>query len=262
MPSPMSPKRSRTPWRIGSRASKRFPRAAACRPMHFCRTVIDGHENERRPLAHGHCGSHVRAPHHVRDLRGNRAVMYLRAVRPAHAVRGLEVVLAHQPAHPFLRSADSLDPELRPGLPVPFAMKGRRWPAARNRSRHCEARAAVIPTARDTDSRSSPRNRRSTTSRFRPTDNRPPRPGPAASPVALRAPSAAADHAPKQPAHLIPQSRPPARGAAARAVDVEPPHELRERIAEDQHGRADGFRADPRQEQARQGAIGELRFTA
>ena len=43
------------------------------------------------------------------------------------------------------------------------------WPAARNRSRHCEARAAVIPTARDTDSRSSPRNRRSTTSRFRPT---------------------------------------------------------------------------------------------
>ena len=67
------------------------------------------------------------------------------------------------------------------------------WPAARNRSRHCEARAAVIPTARDTDSRSSPRNRRSTTSRFRPTDNRPPRPGPAASPVALRAPSAAAD---------------------------------------------------------------------
>ena len=40
--------------------------------------------------------------------------MYLRAVRPAHAVRGLEVVLAHQPAHPFLRSADSLDPELTP----------------------------------------------------------------------------------------------------------------------------------------------------
>ena len=53
--------------------------------------------------------------------------MCLRAVRPAHAVRGLEVVLAHQPAHPFLRSADSLDPELRPGLPGPFAMKGRRF---------------------------------------------------------------------------------------------------------------------------------------
>ena len=36
------------------------------------------------------------------------------------------------------------------------------------------------PTARDTDSRSSPRNRRSTTSRLRPAENRPPRPCPAA----------------------------------------------------------------------------------
>ena len=40
------------------------------------------------------------------------------------------------------------------------------------------------PTARDTDSRSSPRNRRSTTSRLRPAENRPPRPRPAATPVA------------------------------------------------------------------------------
>ena len=228
----------------------------------------------------------------------------------SHLSWAREICLMREPAHPFLRSADSLDPQLRPGLPVPFAMKGRRfehpanvadqdvvrgradrpaaptrhlgrcrlpprvdagasavphpaaplqavrptrrdrvtaphrldlrrakgppasswstfaythsfsissspilacsrrsssfrasggrlfrlaWPAARHRSRHCEARAAVIPTARDTDSRSSPRNRRSTTSRFRPTDNRPPRPGSAASPVALRAPSAAAD---------------------------------------------------------------------
>ncbi len=33
-PSPMGPKRSRTPWRIGSRASNRVPRLAAWRPMH------------------------------------------------------------------------------------------------------------------------------------------------------------------------------------------------------------------------------------
>ena len=33
-PSPMPPKRSRMPWRIGSRASKRFPRLAAWSPMH------------------------------------------------------------------------------------------------------------------------------------------------------------------------------------------------------------------------------------
>ena len=42
----------------------------------------------------------------------------------------------------------------------------------------------MIPTARDTDSRSSPRNRRITTSRLRPAENRPPRPRPAATPVA------------------------------------------------------------------------------
>ena len=78
--------------------------------------------------------------------------------------------------------------------------------------RPARPRAAVIPTARDTDSRSSPRNRRSTTSRFRPTDNRPPRPGPAASPVALRAPSAAADpciwfpHLDTPPASTLSQS--------------------------------------------------------
>ena len=34
--------------------------------------------------------------------------------------------------------------------------------------RHCEARAAVIPNSRDTDSRSSPRSRRSTVARLRP----------------------------------------------------------------------------------------------
>ena len=46
-------------------------------------------------------------------------------VRLAHAVRGLEVVLPHQPAHSFRRGADPLDPEFCPGFPVPFAMKGR-----------------------------------------------------------------------------------------------------------------------------------------
>ena len=47
------------------------------------------------------------------------------------------------------------------------------WPAARNWSRHCEARAAVIPNSRNTDSRSSPRSRRSTVARLRRAENRP-----------------------------------------------------------------------------------------
>ena len=47
------------------------------------------------------------------------------------------------------------------------------WPAVRNWSRHCEARAAVIPNSRDTDSRSSPRSRRSTVARLRRAEHRP-----------------------------------------------------------------------------------------
>ena len=60
------------------------------------------------------------------------------------------------------------------------------WPAARNWSRQCEARAAVIPNSRDTDSRSSPRSRRSTVARLRRAENRPLRSRSAAAPVALR----------------------------------------------------------------------------
>ena len=94
--------------------------------------MIDGHEDEGRALTHGHRGRHVRAPHHIGGLGGDGPVVRLRAVRVAHAVRGLEVVLPHQPAHPLLGRADSLDPKLRPGFPVPFAMKRRRLEHAAN----------------------------------------------------------------------------------------------------------------------------------
>ena len=94
--------------------------------------VIDGHEDAGRALTHGHRGRHVRAPHHIGGLGGDGPVVRLRAVRVAHAVRGLEGVLPHQPAHPLLGRADSLDPKLRPGFPVPFAMKRRRLEHAAN----------------------------------------------------------------------------------------------------------------------------------
>ena len=66
-------------------------------------------------------------------------------------------------------------------------------PAAKNWSRHWEARAAVIPNSRDTDSRFSPRSRRSTVARLRRAENRPFRSRSAAGLVALRALSAAVD---------------------------------------------------------------------
>ena len=89
------------------------------------RAVIDGHEDEGCPLGDGHGGRHVCAPHHVGRLGGDGPVVRLRPMRVARARRGLEVVLAHQPAHPLLRGAHPRDPQLRPGFPVALAMKRR-----------------------------------------------------------------------------------------------------------------------------------------
>ena len=59
------------------------------------RAVVNGHEDKGRPLGDGHRGRHVGAPHHVRRLGGDRAVVRRRAMRLAHAGRGLEVVRLH-----------------------------------------------------------------------------------------------------------------------------------------------------------------------
>ena len=89
------------------------------------RAVIDGHEDDGCPLGDGHGGRHVCAPHHVGRLGGDGPIVRLRPMRVARARRGLEVVLAHQPAHPLLRGAHSRDPQLRPGFSVALTMKRR-----------------------------------------------------------------------------------------------------------------------------------------
>ena len=101
------------------------PALGRMEPDALGRAVIDSHEDEGRPFGDGHRGRHVRPPHHVGRLGGDGPVVRLRAVRVAHARRGLEVVLAHQPPHPLLRRADAFDPQLCPGLAVPLAMKRR-----------------------------------------------------------------------------------------------------------------------------------------
>ena len=91
---------------IGSRA---WPHAGRC--TRLC--------SDRRPRRR-----RARHPMSVPGgLGGDGPVVRLRAVRVAHAVRGLEVVLPHQPAHPLLGRADSLGCAR---FPVPFAMKRRR----------------------------------------------------------------------------------------------------------------------------------------
>ena len=138
--------------------------------------------------------------------------------RPGKEVRGVARLLRRSPAGRRSASDRALEfrgipPTRQPGLPtelpesrhVPHTgeVSGRQglaehrprrrslgsssaWPAAKNLSRHCEARAAVMPNSRDTDSRSSPRRRRSTVARLRRAEHRPFRSRSAAAPVALR----------------------------------------------------------------------------
>ena len=57
--------------------------------------------------------------------------------------------------------------------PPPRSRGSSSRPGPPPKRRHCEARAAVILNSRDTDSRSSPRSRRSTVTRLRRAENRP-----------------------------------------------------------------------------------------
>ena len=61
------------------------------------RAVVNGHEDKGWPLGDGHRGRHVRTPHYVGRLSGDGPVVRLRPVRVTRALRGLEVVLPHQP---------------------------------------------------------------------------------------------------------------------------------------------------------------------
>ena len=67
------------------------------------RAVVNGHEDKGWPRGDGHRGRHVRTPHYVGRLSGDGPVVRLRPVRVTRALRGLEVVLPHQPPHPLLR---------------------------------------------------------------------------------------------------------------------------------------------------------------
>ena len=62
----------------------------------FGRTMVDRDEHRSLPLA-GHDRRHVRAPHLVNPLGDDRAIMSLRATRPARTLMRQKTVLSHQP---------------------------------------------------------------------------------------------------------------------------------------------------------------------
>ena len=76
-----------------------------------------------QPLAGGNGGGHDGAPHRVRLLVVDDAVVGLRAVRVAAPPGGLEVVLSHQPPDPLGGRADAPVPEPRPDLAVALAVE-------------------------------------------------------------------------------------------------------------------------------------------
>ena len=83
MPSAKAPKQTRRPWRSGSSASNRVARRAAWMPQALRRgAVIHRHEDRRLAFA-GQGRGQIGAPHLVHALGAVRAVVGLRAMRPA-----------------------------------------------------------------------------------------------------------------------------------------------------------------------------------
>src|SRR3954452_22510088 len=118
-----------------------------------------------------HAGGRGGRPAHRLDLRRAKGRPASRAaISPSSSSCRSSI----SPSRAFSRSLASVSPSA--GRVASAAS-----PAARKASRHAVSAAAVTPSERETVSRSSPRRSRSTASRLRGRDIRPPRPGPTAS---------------------------------------------------------------------------------
>ena len=96
-PSPMPPKRSRMPWRIGSRA---LEGSRAWRHEDRLGRAVVATSGKAGPSATVTVA--VMVPHITSGASTRRPM------RVTSALRGLEVVLPHQPPHPLLRGAPPL----------------------------------------------------------------------------------------------------------------------------------------------------------
>src|SRR5215211_749804 len=154
------PNRARTPGRFGpgggEMAIDRGPRRAPD-PAHTGQTI--------GPAAGGREG-----PAHRRDLRRAKGRFSSRAaILASNSSRSSSI----SPSFAFRRSVSSASPSVERVARLAS-------PAATKLSCHPVRVAAVTPSARERISRSSPRSRRSTASRLRLRDIRPPRPRPTA----------------------------------------------------------------------------------
>ncbi len=126
-PSPMAPKCSPTPWRIGSNASKRTPRVVACftcATRRARRTTGDRHEDaDPLPGTRNH-RCHVGAPYLVDPRRHDDSIMSPRPPLRPSAWLGERIVLAHPLQNPRLRCVNLLVLQARPYPAIALAIEG------------------------------------------------------------------------------------------------------------------------------------------
>ena len=90
---------------------------------HVTDEVVYGHEHRGRPFQTGMNLGGIGAPHAVRALRDEGAVVDPGATDVAHSVRRLQAMFPHQTPHPLFRHWNTPEPEPRPHLAVALAPK-------------------------------------------------------------------------------------------------------------------------------------------
>ena len=91
-------------------------------PRHSVEAVVDRDEDRGLALA-GQGRGQIGAPHRVDPLGADRAVVGLRAVRPADPAWRLQAMLAHQAQDAALGGADAGEAQPRPDLAVALAVE-------------------------------------------------------------------------------------------------------------------------------------------
>lgn len=85
--------------------------------------VIDGHEDSHGAVHQRDGAGGIGAPHLMRLVSEDRAVVGVRSQNPSGSARGQVVGLPHQAENPALGGANPPDTEARPDFAVPFAHK-------------------------------------------------------------------------------------------------------------------------------------------
>ncbi len=91
----------------------------------FERTMIDADEDRDGSVLHRHRAGRIGAPHLIRTLGGDRAILDPRPHDVRHPAGSQEIGLPHEPEYPRCGCANVLRPQTRPDFAVPLSEKRR-----------------------------------------------------------------------------------------------------------------------------------------